>query len=49
HEEWEPDIFIVDDVGEEIKAVEESLPSSTVLLYHFHVLRSWRRKLNYHQ
>jgi hypothetical protein len=39
---------MVDDAGEEIKAIEECFPNSTVLLCHFHVLRSWRRKLNNH-
>ncbi|CAG8649725.1 8936_t:CDS:2, partial [Scutellospora calospora] len=48
HNEWCPDIFMVDDAGEEIKAIEEKFSDSTVLLCHFHVLRSWRRKLNYH-
>ncbi|KAF0433436.1 hypothetical protein F8M41_005070 [Gigaspora margarita] len=41
-------LFSVDDAREKIKAIEESFPDSTVLLCHFHVLRSWRRKLNYH-
>ena len=45
HKEWNPDIFMVDDAGEEIKAVEECFPDSSVLLCHFHVLRSWRKKL----
>ena len=39
--------FHDDDTGEEIKAVEESFPDSSVFLCHFHILRSWRRKLNY--
>lgn len=47
HEKWNPDIFMIDDAGEEIKAVKESFPDSSVFLCHFHVLRSWRRKLNY--
>ena len=40
HNEWCPDIFMVDDAGEEIKVVEECFPDSSVLLCHFHVLRS---------
>ena len=47
HEEWCPDIFMVDDAGEEIKAVKECFPDSSVFLCHFHVLRSWRRKLGH--
>ena len=47
HKKWSPDIFMVDDAGEEIKAVEESFPDSSVFLCHFHVLRSWRRKLHH--
>ncbi|RIB01784.1 hypothetical protein C2G38_2229680 [Gigaspora rosea] len=47
--EWNSDIFMVDDAGKEIKAVEECLPDANVLLYHFHVLRSWRRNLNHHR
>ncbi|CAG8746862.1 16011_t:CDS:1, partial [Racocetra persica] len=47
--EWDPDIFMVDDAREEIKAIKESLPNCTVLLCHFHMLRAWHRKLNYHQ
>src|ERR1051325_7438720 len=47
NEMWKPDIFMVDDAGEEIKAVETCFSDSTVLLCHFHVLRSWRRKLGH--
>jgi hypothetical protein len=38
HDEWCPDIFMVDDAGEEIKAVKECFPESSVFLCHFHVL-----------
>ncbi|KAF0428721.1 hypothetical protein F8M41_005831 [Gigaspora margarita] len=41
------DIFMEDDAGEEIKAVEMSFPDSSVFLCHFHVLRSWRRRLGH--
>jgi|GEM_PF-5268288 len=47
HREWNPDIFMVDDTGEEIKAVKECFPNSSVFLCHFHVLRSWRKKLGH--
>ena len=47
HEKWDPDIFMVDDAGEEIKAVKECFPNSSVFLCHFHVLRSWCRKLGH--
>ena len=36
---------MVDDAGEEIKAAGECFPDSSLFLCHFHVLRSWRRKL----
>ena len=45
YEEWSSDIFMVDDAGEEINAVEGCFPDSSVFLCHFHVLRSWRKKL----
>ncbi|RIB23554.1 hypothetical protein C2G38_2170898 [Gigaspora rosea] len=37
----------VNDAGEEIKAVEESFPNSSIFLCHFYVLCSWSRKLNH--
>ncbi|CAG8578788.1 6134_t:CDS:1 [Scutellospora calospora] len=47
NEEWRPDIFMVDDAGEEIRSSQDSFPDSSVFLCHFHVLRSWRRKLGH--
>ncbi|CAG8523286.1 4729_t:CDS:2 [Scutellospora calospora] len=38
---------MIDNAGEEIKAVEECFPNSTVLLCHFNVLHSWHRNLNH--
>ena len=40
HVEWNPDIFMVDDAEEEIKAAGKCFPDSSVFLCHFHVLRS---------
>ena len=36
---------MVDDAREEIKAAGKCFSDSSVFLCHFHVLRSWRRKL----
>ncbi|CAG8536234.1 9560_t:CDS:2, partial [Scutellospora calospora] len=47
NEKFSSDIFMVDDAEEEIKAVNESFLDSSVLLCHFYVLRSWRRRLGY--
>ncbi|KAF0542489.1 hypothetical protein F8M41_004589 [Gigaspora margarita] len=47
NENFSPDIFMVDDAGEEIKAVEESFPDSSVLLCHFHILHSWCKRLGH--
>jgi hypothetical protein len=38
---------MVDDVGEEIKAVKECFSDSSFFLCHFHALRSWRRKFGH--
>ncbi|KAF0443464.1 hypothetical protein F8M41_003564 [Gigaspora margarita] len=42
-----PDIFMIDDAGEEIKAIEESFLDSSIFLYYFYVLHSWCRRLGH--
>ncbi|KAF0557926.1 hypothetical protein F8M41_011737 [Gigaspora margarita] len=47
NENLRPDIFIVNDAGEEIKAIEKSFLDSSIFLYHFRMLCSWCRRLDH--